>query len=41
MIRNLGEEEMKVICFFAPATGLANYKLYEGLEFVENEAFKR
>ena len=41
MIRNIGDEEMKVVCFFSPATGLANYKLYEGLEFVENEAFKR
>ncbi len=41
MIRNIGTEEMKVICFFAPPTGLKNYKLYEGLDFVEIESFAR
>ncbi len=41
MIRNVGDEEMKVVCFFAPATELDDYKLYEGLEFVENDSFKR
>ena len=34
MIRNVGDEEMKVVCFFAPPTGLDNYKLFEGVEFV-------
>jgi hypothetical protein len=24
---------MKVICFFAPATNLDNYKFFEGVEF--------
>ena len=41
MIRNVGDEEMKVVCFFAPATGLDNYKLYEGVKFVENDSFER
>jgi quercetin dioxygenase-like cupin family protein len=41
MIRNVGDEEMKVVCFFAPPTGLDNYKLYEGVEFVENDSFER
>lgn len=38
MLRNTGSEEMKVVCFFAPATGLANYRHYEGIEFVETAA---
>jgi len=33
MIRNVGEEEMKVICFFAPSTNLESYKYHEGVEF--------
>jgi quercetin dioxygenase-like cupin family protein len=33
MLQNNGTEEMKVACFFAPATGLENYKFYEGVEF--------
>jgi quercetin dioxygenase-like cupin family protein len=33
MLHNSGTEEMKVICFFAPATGLDNYKLHEGIDF--------
>lgn len=41
MIRNVGNEEMKVICFFAPPTGLENYELHEGLEFAETESFAR
>jgi quercetin dioxygenase-like cupin family protein len=41
MIRNVGGEEMKVVCFFAPPTGLENYRLYEGLAFAENDSFSR
>jgi mannose-6-phosphate isomerase-like protein (cupin superfamily) len=33
MLHNTGSEEMKVVCFFAPATGLDNYKMYEGVDF--------
>jgi len=33
MVHNQSEEEMRVICFFAPATDLDNYKLYEGVDF--------
>jgi hypothetical protein len=33
MLHNTGAEEMKVICFFAPATNLENYKMYEGVDF--------
>ena len=33
MLHNTGAEEMKVVCFFAPATGLENYKMYEGVDF--------
>lgn len=33
MLHNTGPDEMKVICFFSPATNLANYKLYEGVDF--------
>ncbi|HEY4046296.1 MAG TPA: cupin domain-containing protein [Acidobacteriaceae bacterium] len=33
MLQNNGIEEMKVACFFAPATDLENYKFYEGIEF--------
>ena len=35
MLRNSGDTEMKVICFFAPATGVENYKMYEDIEFPE------
>ncbi|HTZ56450.1 MAG TPA: cupin domain-containing protein [Acidobacteriaceae bacterium] len=35
MLRNSGVEEMKVVCFFAPATNLENYKFFEGVEFPE------
>lgn len=41
MLRNKGKEEMKVVCFFAPPTGLENYKFVEGIEFVEKKAGKR
>jgi quercetin dioxygenase-like cupin family protein len=33
MLQNTGNEEMKVICFFAPGTDLDNYKFYEGVDF--------
>ncbi len=33
MLQNLSDKEMKVICFFAPATNLDNYKFYEGVDF--------
>jgi quercetin dioxygenase-like cupin family protein len=33
MLQNSGSEEMKVICFFAPATSLDNYKFFENVEF--------
>ena len=33
MLQNNGQEEMKVVCFFAPATKLDNYKFFEDIEF--------
>ena len=33
MLHNTGAEEMKVVCFFAPPTGLENYKMHEGVDF--------
>jgi quercetin dioxygenase-like cupin family protein len=33
MLHNTGSEEMKVVCFFAPATSLENYKMYEDVDF--------
>jgi quercetin dioxygenase-like cupin family protein len=33
MLQNNGSEVMKVACFFAPATSLDNYKLFEDIEF--------
>ncbi|CAN5482558.1 hypothetical protein BH23BAC1_BH23BAC1_37880 [soil metagenome] len=33
MLKNTGNIEMKVICFFAPATSLDNYKTFEGISF--------
>jgi quercetin dioxygenase-like cupin family protein len=33
MLHNTGSEEMKVVCFFAPATNLDNYKMYEDVDF--------
>jgi len=35
MLHNTGTEEMKVVCFFAPATGLENYVMHEGVDFPE------
>jgi hypothetical protein len=35
MLRNTGTEEMKVVCFFAPATNLENYKFFDDVEFPE------
>jgi len=36
MLHNTGEEEMKVICFFAPPTRLENYKMHEDVDFPDN-----
>lgn len=34
MLQNNGSEEMKVVCFFAPAADLqSSYKFYENVEF--------
>lgn len=33
MLRNTGDVEMKVACFFAPATSLDNYRTFEDIEF--------
>ena len=33
MLHNTGTEEMKVVCFFAPATSLANYQMHEEVDF--------
>jgi quercetin dioxygenase-like cupin family protein len=33
MLQNTGNEEMKVVCFFAPPTDLSNYKFFEGVDF--------
>jgi quercetin dioxygenase-like cupin family protein len=33
MLHNTGSQEMKVVCFFAPATSLENYQVHEGLDF--------
>lgn len=35
MLRNDSAEEMKVICFFAPGTGLDNYRMYEDVGWPE------
>jgi quercetin dioxygenase-like cupin family protein len=35
MLRNSGPEEMKVVCFFAPATNLENYKFFDEITFPE------
>ena len=35
MLKNTGEIEMKVICFFAPATNLDNYVMFEDISFPE------
>jgi quercetin dioxygenase-like cupin family protein len=33
MLHNTSDQEMKVICFFSPATNLENYKMHEGVDF--------
>jgi quercetin dioxygenase-like cupin family protein len=33
MLHNTSGEEMKVVCFFAPPTGLDNYKMHEDVDF--------
>ena len=33
MLHNTGGDEMKVVCFFAPATNLENYKMFEDVDF--------
>jgi hypothetical protein len=33
MLHNKGQEEMKVVCFFAPSTNLENYRTFEGVDF--------
>lgn len=33
MLHNTGSEEMKVVCFFAPPTGLENYQMHEEVDF--------
>ena len=35
MLKNTGDIEMKVICFFAPATNIDNYKTFENITFPE------
>ncbi len=35
MLKNTGDTEMKVICFFAPATNIDNYKMFENISFPE------
>ncbi|HET7216642.1 MAG TPA: cupin domain-containing protein [Vicinamibacterales bacterium] len=33
MLHNSGDVEMKVVCFFAPPTSLANYQMHEEVDF--------
>ena len=33
MLHNTSTEEMKVVCFFAPPTGLENYRMYDAVDF--------
>lgn len=33
MLQNTGDVEMKVVCFFAPSTNLANYVMHEEVDF--------
>ena len=35
MLRNTSSEVMKVVCFFAPAANLDNYKFFDEIEFPE------
>ena len=41
MLHNTSSEEMKVICFFAPPTSLANYELHEGVDFPDTDAERK
>ena len=36
MLQNNGQEEMKVICFFAPPSDLSTYRFHEEVEFPDN-----
>jgi hypothetical protein len=33
MLHYTGDEEMKVVCLFAPPTGLENYRMHEDVDF--------
>jgi quercetin dioxygenase-like cupin family protein len=33
MLKNTGEHEMKVICFFSPSTSVNNYKIFDDVVF--------
>lgn len=35
MLQNTGQDEMKVACFFAPGTGLDNYRFFDEVDFPE------
>lgn len=35
MLQNSGDEQMKVICFFAPAADFTSYQFYEDITFPE------
>ena len=37
MLHNTSGEEMKVVCFFAPATNLDNYRMHDGVDFPTEE----
>ncbi len=37
MLHNTGPDEMKVVCFFAPPTGLDNHVLHEGVDFPDGQ----
>lgn len=37
MLKNTGDTEMKVACFFAPPTGLDNYLTFEDITFPEED----
>ena len=33
MLQNTGQQEMKVVCFYAPASDLSTYKFFEDIDF--------
>ncbi len=35
MLQNLSDEEMKVVCFFAPPSDLGTYKFFDDVDFPE------